>query len=94
MSHLGRNVSHMDHQPTPEAESRALAAVVKRHLDAAGISLRSASESTGIPKATLSRRLGGQTPLVYTELVMLATVLGATVKDLADEAASDLRAAA
>lgn len=86
MSHLGRNVSHMDRTTTPEAESRALASVISGSLASAGISLRSAAEATGIPTSTLSRRLGGNSPLLYTELAALATLLGTTVKELADQA--------
>lgn len=75
---------------TPENASRALSLTVARRLSAAGISQRSAAETTGIPLTTLSRRLTGFSPLKATELVVLAGLLRTTVSDLVKESEASI----
>lgn len=70
---------------TPDAASRAVARAVSDALRAAGVSQRDAAERSGIPLTTLSRRLTGASPLLYTELVALAGLAGVTVTELAAE---------
>lgn len=70
----------------PESVSRALAEVIGSRLKAGGITLRSASESTGIPLTTLSRRMGGTSPFSVIELTALAMMLDTTPSDLVSAA--------
>ena len=86
MFHLVANVYHMEH---PEAVSANISRAIAAALTEAGISLRSAADTTGIPVATLSRRLNGTTPFTTTELARMASVLGVAVSDLVSGAESD-----
>lgn len=65
-------------QPTPEDVAHALGDA----LSAAGVTQREASERSGIPLVTLSRRLTAKTPLNVVELAMLSTIAGVTVTDV------------
>ena len=76
---MGTRVHYMD---TPEQASREVARAVSQALTAAGISQRTASQQTGIPLNTLSRRLTGKSPFNVTELAFIAELLGITVADL------------
>lgn len=58
------------------------AQVVSTAIDAAGLTQLGVSETTGIPRATLIRRLRGQSPFTLTELAAVAEVLDTTVGDL------------
>ena len=89
---------HMEQQRDPVQESRAIAENVKRLLDEAELSLRSASSETEIPLATLSRKINGRTPFTAPELAAIAQLLGTSVSILVDTSdkngtSSDLDAA-
>lgn len=56
----------------------AMAAVVRADMLAAGLSVNALSESTGIPRITLTRRLAGA-PFTTAELSALADRLGTSV---------------
>lgn len=62
--------------------TRGIASVASAALTEAGISQRDAAERTGIPLATLSRRLTGRTPFILTELEAIASLVGTTLTDL------------
>lgn len=61
--------------------SRKVAAAVAEALSTADISVLAAAERTGIPRATLDRRLKGVTAFDIVELELMATMLGRTVAD-------------
>ncbi len=62
--------------------SQGIAAAVSAALRDAGISQRDAAARTGIPLATLGRRLTGRSPFIVTELALLGELTGLTVTDL------------
>lgn len=64
----------------------ALARVVKSHLKASGITQREASERTGIPQVTLTRRLGGHSPFAIDELYRLSQLVDRAPSALVAEA--------
>lgn len=88
--HVGHTVSHMEHTRTPAETSAEVSRRVASALAAAGISQRAASEQTGIPLSTLSRRLAGASPLTVTELACLADLLGTTIPTLTGDCDSHL----
>lgn len=59
--------------------NQRIAAAASAALKDAGISQRDAAARTGIPLATLSRRLTGQSPFIVTELELLAGLVGSTL---------------
>lgn len=67
---------------TPEEVSRSVARAVAESLSAAGIPQRDAADQTGIPLATLSRRLTGKSPMLVTELAALCDLLGVSVPEM------------
>ena len=67
---------------TPEEISRVFSDALK----AAGISQRRAAEQTGIPLSTLRRWLKDATPLLASELAVLADLLNTTVTSKAAKA--------
>ena len=68
---------------TPTTAAQSVAEVVSAALREAGISQREAAARTGIPLATLSRRLTGHSPFLITELSLVAKVAGLTLLDVA-----------
>ena len=78
---------HMD-QNTPSAmtEGNAFAASiaggVREAMTSGGTTHRELSEKSGIPLATLHRRLTATTPFTLTELKAVSIVLGLDVSDL------------
>lgn len=69
-----------------QTTSRRITEVVARELTNSGKSLRDAAAATGIPLATLSRRMTGNSSLTVDEFVALAAFLGVSVSQLASEA--------
>lgn len=67
---------------TQPPTTKSIAEVASAALAEAGISQREAAELTGIPLATLSRRLTGRTPFILTELELIATLAGTTMADI------------
>lgn len=67
---------------TQPPTTKRIAAVASAALAEAGISQRDAAELTGIPLATLSRRLTGRTPFILTELEAIAALVGTTMADI------------
>lgn len=59
-----------------------LAALIASDLDHRQISHRELSARTGIPTTTLHRRLHGHAPFTFSEIDVIADVLGTTVLDL------------
>jgi transcriptional regulator with XRE-family HTH domain len=74
--------------------SRRVAKVVSRSLSEAGIVQRDAAARTGIPMATLGRRLTGHSPFIITELELLAGLLDTTLLDLMAQADAETVTAA
>ena len=78
---------HMD-QNTPSAmtEGNAFAASiaggVREAMTSGGITHRELSEKSGIPLATLHRRLTATTPFTMTEIKAVSIALGLDVSDL------------
>jgi predicted transcriptional regulator len=70
---------------TLPAPDREVARVVAEMLDQAGISRKRASEVTGIPRATLLRRLNGASFQIL-ELRAIAEMLGVTVAEIVSKA--------
>lgn len=60
--------------------------LVAARLASAGISVKAASEATGIPRATLIRRLSGHSPFDTTQLERIATLIGTKPSELMAEA--------
>ena len=67
-------VSHME-QPQSAAATQSVAAYISARLADLGISQRDASERSGIPLSTLSRRLGGRGPFPLDEVAALAALI-------------------
>jgi len=65
-----------------------VAARVRDAIDSAGITHVGLSESTGIPRTTLIRRLNGFAPFTLEELEAVAHVLGTSVSDLTRKGAA------
>ena len=59
-----------------------IAAAASAALRSKGISQRDAAARTGIPLATLSRRLTGQSPFIVTELELIASLVDLTLSQL------------
>ena len=66
---------------TDEPLTGPLARVVTDALKDAGRSQRDIAQTTGIPIATLSRRLTGRSPFITTELSLIAAELHTNVSD-------------
>lgn len=62
--------------------STRISRVVTQMLEQAGVSQKAAAEATGIPRATLIRRLSGHSPFQTTELEAVAALLGVNVSDI------------
>lgn len=62
--------------------SEQVAAAVQSAITAAGTSVNKVSTGTGIPQATLSRRINGFTPFTVSELESIAHHLGIPVEQL------------
>lgn len=71
---------------TPDTTAREVSRVVGQRLAAAGVSTQRASVETGIPRATLIRRLQGTSSFQITELSAIATLLGVSMSDITAEA--------
>lgn len=72
--------------PPPDAASAAalatgIAAAVRDTLRESGVTQAELGAATGIPQATLSRRLAGLTPFNAAELGLIAAHLGLKVSD-------------
>lgn len=67
-------------------QTKAVATIVAEQMESRALSVKSLSEQALIPRTTLIRRLGGESPFTLTELDAIAAVL--------DMSASDLMAAA
>jgi len=65
-----------------DSTSHRICGVVNKLLADAGVSQKRAAETTGIPRATLLRRLSGATPFHTTELAAIANLLGINVSDI------------
>ena len=65
-----------------DSTSTRISGVVNKMLEDAGVSQKRASDTTGIPRATLIRRLSGATPFHTTELDAIAAMLGVNVSDI------------
>lgn len=65
------------------AYAEAVASQVAEALSVRGVTVAEASEQSGIPRSTLERRLGGDSPLSLYELKALADVCGTTAASLA-----------
>lgn len=72
-----------------DSTSSRISGVVSRLLSESGVSQKRASEVTGIPRATLLRRLSGVTPFQTTELAALAALLNVNVSDIVLAAEQD-----
>lgn len=59
-----------------------VAEAVRSRMTEQNVSQVSLSEATGIPRATLIRRLQGHSPFTVAELVAIANHLGVTASDL------------
>jgi predicted transcriptional regulator len=70
---------------TLPAPDREVGRVVAEMLDQAGISRKRASEVTGIPRATLLRRLNGASFQIL-ELRAIAEMLGVTIAEIVSKA--------
>lgn len=55
---------------------------IKAEIASAGLSQREVAEMSGIPLATLDRRLNSGSPLLYPELRAIAHVLGRPASEL------------
>jgi transcriptional regulator with XRE-family HTH domain len=62
---------------------------VQRRITIAGISFRDLATTTGIPRATLSRRLNGMKAFDLDELDKIASVLGTTSLEIQSTAANN-----
>lgn len=62
-----------------EHSSRRVVEVVNQAVEAQGLTLRTLSDATGIPLATLHRRLTGKVPFDLVELDAVALALGTTM---------------
>lgn len=71
---------------TPHTVSQGIARAVAVALTDSGLSQRAAAAASGIPLATLSRRLTGHSPFTVDELSILATLAGTTVSALVERA--------
>jgi len=71
---------------TPEQESQEISRVVSDALKAAGISQRRAAAQTGMSLSTLRRRLKDASPLLVTELEVLAELLDTKVSTIMETA--------
>lgn len=70
------------HMAQPPSASVRLASAIRGLLDTHDVSQRQAAEQTGIPEATLRRRLTGNSPFDSNELDALAHVFGLTLVEL------------
>jgi transcriptional regulator with XRE-family HTH domain len=61
---------------------RAVTEVVRVALDDAEITHREVTRRTGIPTATLSRRMTGNSPFDMNELALIAGILGVWPSEL------------
>lgn len=66
----------------PKPSQQALAETVAAALQVAGLVQRDVAEGTGIPLATLNRRLTGRSPFLITELAAIAELLDTTASGL------------
>lgn len=66
--------------------TKAVAEVVSDKMPGRGLSVKSLSDSTLIPRTTLARRLAGSSPFTVHELELIAPLLGSTVVSLLTEA--------
>ena len=73
---MGTSVFRME---TPTEVQKGVALSAKKALKVAGVSQREAAAKTGIPLTTLTRKLGGHTPLNINEIAAIAQVTGFTV---------------
>lgn len=73
---MGSKVAHMD------SKKAHMGITLKAAIDAAGQSVLSLSESTGIPRVTLGRKLKRPEQLTVAELDLIAEALGIPASDL------------
>lgn len=72
--------------------SAAWARAVVSECEAQGVDPEALAEATGIPRATLRRRLSGAAPFLVAEAAALSDVLGVSLAEMARRA-EDLMAA-
>lgn len=66
-----------------DPEAVAIGRAVRGALTVAGVSIADASDKTGIPLSTFSRRVNGTVPFTFPEMVKVAALCGIRVSDLA-----------
>lgn len=62
----------------------AIGLSIRTAMEAASLTLRNLSESTGIPVSTLSRRETGQNDVTFEEMMLILPVVGLDVKKMQD----------
>lgn len=67
---------------TPPSQTQVVATIVRQTMEEQGLSVKSLSEKTHIPRTTLARRLAGGSPFTLNELDAIAAQLGQTASDL------------
>lgn len=70
----------------PDAEAVAIGRAVKGAIVTAGRTQAEVSERAEIPLKTLSRRISGEVPFTFPELIRVARVLRCSLADLTDRA--------
>lgn len=81
VARLDTNVPRMD--STPQAR---IAEAVRELMETQGVSQLALSEATGIPRATLIRRLNGHASFTVAELADVAAQLGVRPSQLLQDA--------
>lgn len=79
--HTDTTVLRMDTPSTPQ-----IAEAVRELMEAQGVSQLRLSELTGIPRATLIRRLNGQNSFTVSELASVAVNLGVRPSQILEDA--------
>lgn len=82
MFRLTTMVVRMEHNPTPEALSEALAAVIQAKRSERGLSQREVADQIGMPHVTYHRKERGVTAFNLVEVAQVAEALGAEVTAL------------
>lgn len=90
MFHMAPTMFHMAHQPS---WSQRVATRIRTVLAASDISVRALAEATGIPLATLSRRVRGLSPWDTAQIEAVAEAIHRDPNDLMRADDSDVEAA-
>lgn len=83
MPNLARNVSFMT---PPDSDSVAIGRAVRAALVGAGYTQEQAAPELGMSLQTLSRRINGNLPFTWPELVRVAVLTDTTLTQLAEHA--------